>query len=277
MEFLFLYPVNLESQEASLSYLPYLITVDEIVKQIGVVGFKASVKSKPRQLQLSSLDGLLNATQSTRCSPEGSISDEPMDPTTSISTVIDVAGMHCNSCVVNIQDNISKLTGVSSVQVSLEKGQAVIQHNPNAVTLLELRRGIEALPPGKFKTQVSLHEAVLPASPPEPSQTTSSSFLQPLDSTVQISIEGMTCNSCVQTIEGTMSQRNGVRSAQVSLANHQGTFVYDPLITTSEELRAAIEDMGFDAFLPGEPLFSFFIIILVSASVTDCNYRLLDV
>ncbi|KAF4081055.1 hypothetical protein AMELA_G00157060 [Ameiurus melas] len=242
--------VNLESQEASVSYLPCLITVDEITKQIGVAGFKASVKSKPRQIQLSSLDRLLNASRSTQCSPEGRTKEEALDFTTSITTLVDVTGMHCNSCVANIQDNIGKLTGVSSVQVSLEKGQAVIQHIPNLVTARELQRAIEALPPGKFKTQLALREAVSPASPSERSLATSSSFLQPLDSVVQIHIEGMTCNSCVQTIEGTISQRKGVRSAQVSLANHQGMFAYDPLVITSEELRAAIEDMGFDSFLP---------------------------
>lgn len=240
-----------------MSYLPYLITVDEIVKQIGVAGFKALVKTKPRQLQLSSLDRLLNASQSTRWSPEGSTGEEAVDVTTSITTLITVTGMHCNSCVVNIQDNLDKLPGVDSVQVSLEKGQAVIQHNPKLVTPLELQRAIETLPPGKFKTLLSLHEPASPASPSKQSLATSSSFLQPLDSVVQIHIEGMTCNSCVQTIEGTISQRKGVRSAKVSLANHQGTFEYDPLITTSEELRAAIEDMGFDAFLPGELLHPF--------------------
>lgn len=241
-----------------MSYLPYLITVDEIVKQISVAGFKASVKSKPRQLQLSSLDHLLNASRSTHCSPDGSTKEEDADFITSITTLIDVTGMHCNSCVVNIQDNISKLAGVISVQVSLEKGQAVIQHNPNLVTALDLQRAIEVLPPGKFKTRSSLREAASPASASEQFTATSSGFLQPLDSVAQIHIEGMTCNSCVETIKSTISQRKGVRSAHVSLANHQGTFEYDPLITTSEELRAAIEDMGFDAFLPGELLCLFF-------------------
>lgn len=257
-----------------MSYFPYLINVDEIVNQIGVAGFKASVKSKPRQLQLSSLGRLLNTSRSMHSSPEGSTNLEAVDFTTSISTIIDVTGMHCNSCVVNIQDNIGKQPGVSSVQVSLEKGQAVIQHNPNVVTTLDLQRAIQALPPGKFKTQLALRDAVSSASPSEQSLATSSSFLQPLDSVVQIHIEGMTCKSCVQTIEGTISQRKGVRSAQVSLENHQGTFVYDPLITTSEELRAAIEDMGFDAFLPGEHLCLFFI-ILVSSVMNYYYYKML--
>uniref|UniRef100_A0A8B9HRU0 P-type Cu(+) transporter n=1 Tax=Astyanax mexicanus TaxID=7994 RepID=A0A8B9HRU0_ASTMX len=232
--------VGLESQEATVLYLPYLITVEDIVNQIGVAGFKASVKSKPRQLQLSSVERLLNALESTTTTT-----------TTTITTLINVSGMHCNSCVVNIQDNIGKVRGVSSVQVSLEKRQAVIQHNPSIVTVAALQRAIEALPPGKFKTQLDGQDATLPSSLSELSLLQLSE--QPLASTVQIHIEGMTCNSCVQSIEGTISQRKGVRSAQVSLANHQGTFEFDPLLTAPEELRAAIEEMGFDAFLP-EPL-----------------------
>uniref|UniRef100_A0A9J8D4E4 P-type Cu(+) transporter n=1 Tax=Cyprinus carpio carpio TaxID=630221 RepID=A0A9J8D4E4_CYPCA len=226
--------VSLESQEAAVLYLPCVITVDEIVNQIEVAGFKAVVKSKPRQLKLSAseVERLLRAHKP----PEEKVSEPSSD--SSITTVFQVTGMHCKSCVVNIQDNISKLPGVSSVVVSLENTQAVIQHNPKETSAAELQKAIEGLPPGSFKA------AVLPASP-EPG------FLQPLVSVAEIHIEGMTCGSCVQSIEGVISQKKGVRSAKVSLASHQGTFEFDPLVTTSEELRAAIEDMGFDAFLPG--------------------------
>uniref|UniRef100_A0A671NFP4 P-type Cu(+) transporter n=1 Tax=Sinocyclocheilus anshuiensis TaxID=1608454 RepID=A0A671NFP4_9TELE len=219
--------VSLESQEAAVLYLPCVITVDKIVNQIEVAGFKAIVKSKPRQLKLSAseVERLLSAHKQ-----EEKVSEPCTD--SSITTVFQVTGMHCKSCVVNIQDNISKLPGVSSVVVSLENRQATIQHNPKQASVVELQKAIEALPPGDFK-------AILPASP-EPG------FLQPLVSVAEIHIEGMTCGSCVQSIEGMISQKKGVRSALVSLASHQGTFEYDPLVTTTEELRAAVEDMGFD-------------------------------
>uniref|UniRef100_A0A9J8AZE2 P-type Cu(+) transporter n=1 Tax=Cyprinus carpio carpio TaxID=630221 RepID=A0A9J8AZE2_CYPCA len=223
--------VSLESQEAAVLYLPCVITVDEIVSQIEVAGFKAVVKSKPRQLKLSAseVERLLRAHKP----PEEKVSEPSSD--SSITTVFQVTGMHCKSCVVSIQDNISKLPGVSSVVVSLENTQAVIQHNLKQTSAAELQKAIEGLPPGSFKA------AVLPASP-EPG------FLQPLVSVAEIHIEGMTCGSCVQSIEGLISQKKGVRSAKVSLASHQGTFEFDPLVMTSEELRAAIEDMGFDGF-----------------------------
>ncbi|KAI4899201.1 hypothetical protein NFI96_023593 [Prochilodus magdalenae] len=244
--------VGLESQEATVMYLPYLISVEDIVNQIGVAGFKAIVKSKPRRLQLAAVERLLNAQhQTSPSSPEEKATEQPT-VTTTTTTLIGVTGMHCNSCVVNIQDNIGRLPGVSSVQVSLEKGQAVIQHNPNLVTVPELQRAIEALPPGSFKAQTPSQNAGFPTSASEPSKVSSlePDFMQPLLTVVQIHIEGMTCNSCVQTIEGNISKKRGVGSAQVSLANHQGTFEYDPLEISPDELRAAIEDMGFDAFLP---------------------------
>uniref|UniRef100_A0A8C9XTU5 P-type Cu(+) transporter n=1 Tax=Sander lucioperca TaxID=283035 RepID=A0A8C9XTU5_SANLU len=190
--------VVLETQEATIVYLPYLITVQTITDQIVVAGFKAFVKSKPRPLQLSPSE---------------------------------IERMHCRSCVVNIQDNISKLPGVSSVEVSLEKEKVSICYDPLKATATQLQQAIEALPPGTFKIQ--------------PWDSSGA-----LTSVVNIHIEGMTCNSCVQSIEGMISQRKGVISAQVSLADHQGAFEYDPLLTTPEELREAVEDMGFDAFLP---------------------------
>lgn len=261
--------VVLESQEATLVYLPYLLTVQTIIDQITVVGFKAFVKSKPRPLQLSpsEMERFVDSQKQTISSPsETSEETEIFIDTTLVA--LRVKGMHCRSCVVNIQDNISVLPGVSSVEVSLENEKASICYDPQKVTVTQLQQAIEALPPGNFKTQPWDSSGPLspvatsPARtlPPSSSWPTGANqakpavlqpcFNQPLGSVVNIHIEGMTCNSCVQSIEGMISQKKGVMSAEVSLTDHQGIFEYDPLLTTPEELREAIEDMGFDAFLP---------------------------
>ncbi|XP_070769747.1 copper-transporting ATPase 1 [Enoplosus armatus] len=255
--------VVLETQEATIVYLPYLITVQTVIDQIAVAGFKAFVKSKPRPLQLSpgEIERLVDSQKPTISSAsETSEETEIFIDTTLI--MLRVKGMHCRSCVVNIQDNISMLPGVSSVEVCLEKEKASICYDPLKVTVTQLQQAIEALPPGNFKTQpwdssgplspVSPTPALVSPRPATQAKPAASQpcFTQPLASVVDIHIEGMTCNSCVQSIEGMISQRKGVMSAQVSLADHQGIFEYDPLLTTPEELREAIEDMGFDAFLP---------------------------
>ncbi|XP_061690064.1 copper-transporting ATPase 1 isoform X2 [Syngnathoides biaculeatus] len=259
--------VILDSQEATIVYLPYLISVQTIIDQISLAGFKACVKSKPRPLQLpfGEVERFADSQKTSASSPlEPSEDTETFVDTTRVA--LRVEGMHCRSCVVNIQDNISTLPGVSSVVVSLEEQRASICVDPLKVTVPQLQQAIEALPPGNFKTQ-PWDSSGLPSPPvnsPPPALTSPQPFggflakptvpqpcfIQPLASVAKIHIEGMTCNSCVQSIEGMISQRKGVMSAHVSLADQQGVFEYDPLLTSSEELRDAIDDMGFDASIP---------------------------
>ncbi|XP_037833258.1 copper-transporting ATPase 1 isoform X2 [Kryptolebias marmoratus] len=244
--------VILDSQEATVVYLPYLISVQTIIDQIAVAGFKASVRSKPRPLQLSprEIERFVDS-QKAAASSSSESSEETEVFIDTVLVMLRVKGMHCRSCVVNIQDNISKLPAVSSVEVFLEKEKASICYDPLQITVAELQRAIEALPPGNFKTEPwDSPYALSPASAPPASSAAQLCFTQPLNSVVHIHIEGMTCNSCVESIERMISQRKGVMSTRVSLIDHQGTFEYDPLLTSPEELREAIEDMGFDAMLP---------------------------
>ncbi|XP_058845072.1 copper-transporting ATPase 1-like [Acipenser ruthenus] len=244
--------VSLANQEATVVYQPHLITAEEIVNQIGLVGFKASLKNKPRPFNLGSID--VERLTNTPVQNSATAQQSPETACNLTTVALHVDGMHCNSCVLNIQSNISELTGVHGVVVSLEKKTATIRCNLKLITINNLKKAIQALPPGNFKATEC--ESVFCTTPP--SSPVSVPLLTPVNCTSQpptalsvISIEGMTCNSCVQSIEGVLSQRKGVKSARVSLAHHSGTFEYDPLLTNPEELREAIEDMGFDAFLPG--------------------------
>uniref|UniRef100_A0A8C6LN23 P-type Cu(+) transporter n=1 Tax=Nothobranchius furzeri TaxID=105023 RepID=A0A8C6LN23_NOTFU len=251
--------VALESQEATVVYMPYLIAIQTILDQIAVAGFKATVKSKSHPLLLSpqEIERFVNSQSPKKSSPSET---EIFIDTARV--LLRVKGMHCRSCVANIQDNISVVPGVSSVEVSLEKEKATICYDPLKIKVTQLQSAIEALPPGQFKTELwedrcalsaaltSLPPASSASQPARATQALQPCFSQPLASVVVIHIEGMTCNSCVQSIESVIAQRKGVMSAKVSLVDHQGTFEYDPLLTTPEELRAAIQDIDFDATLP---------------------------
>ncbi|XP_033829401.1 copper-transporting ATPase 1 [Periophthalmus magnuspinnatus] len=254
--------VALDAKEATIVYLPYLITIQTILEQISRAGFKAQVKSKPRPLQLpTEIESFIDCQKSAVSSPSENTEETEIFIDTTLVT-LRVKGMHCRSCVVNIQDNISTLPGVASVEVSLQNEKASIVHDPLQISVSQIQRAIEALPPGNFRTQLwdsagALGSPPPPSAPAPPGLGGNAKYAvpqpclsQPLSSVANIHIEGMTCNSCVQSIEGVIGQRKGVASAEVSLSEHQGVFEYDPLVTTPEELRAAIEDMGFDAFLP---------------------------
>lgn len=245
--------MSLDNQEAAVVYQPHLITAEEIKRQIEAAGFTASLKKQPRPLRLGAID-----LERLRNAPlkENSTGNDTQ------TVVFRVDGMHCTSCVLNIQSTLSAIPSVTGVVVSLEKKSAIISYNPKLVGIDGLRKAIEAVSPGTFKVSLPAegeHVALFPAlaSPLKLSPPVSRDAGQPLTQLVVINIEGMTCNSCVQSVEGVLSQKAGVKSVRVSLANRNGTVEYDPLQTSPEDLRSSIEDMGFDASLSGNDIFDF--------------------
>ncbi|XP_044767453.1 copper-transporting ATPase 1 isoform X2 [Neomonachus schauinslandi] len=241
--------VSLDNQEATIVYQPHLITVEEIKKQIEAVGFPAFIKKQPKYLKLGAID--IERLKNTPVkSSEGSQQRSPSYTSDSTVTFI-IDGMHCKSCVLNIESALSTLQYVSSIVVSLENRSAIVKYNASSVTPETLRKAIEAVSPGQYRVSITSEVESTSNSP-------SGSSLQniplniashPLTQETVINIDGMTCNSCVQSIEGVISKKAGVKSIRVSLANGNGTVEYDPLLTTPETLREAIEDMGFDAAL----------------------------
>uniref|UniRef100_A0A4W2GVP5 Copper-transporting ATPase 1 n=1 Tax=Bos indicus x Bos taurus TaxID=30522 RepID=A0A4W2GVP5_BOBOX len=248
--------VSLDNQEATVVYQPHLITAEEIKKQIEVVGFTAFIKKQPKYLKLGAID--IERLKNTPVkSSEGSQQKSPSY--TSNSTVIfTIDGMHCKSCVSNIESALSTLQHISSVVVSLENKSAIVKYNASLVTPETLRKAIEAISQGQYRVS-SASEIESTSNSPSSSSLQKSPLnivSQPLTQETVINIDGMTCNSCVQSIEGVISKKAGVKSIQVSLANGKGTVEYDPLLTSPETLREAIENMGFDASLSdtNEPL-----------------------
>ncbi|XP_036295753.1 copper-transporting ATPase 1 [Pipistrellus kuhlii] len=248
--------VSLDNQEATIVYQPHLITAEEIKKQIEAAGFPAFVKKQPKYLRLGSID--IERLKNTPVKfSEGSQQRSPSYTSDSTVTFI-IDGMHCKSCVSNIESALSTLQYVSSIAVSLENRSAVVKYNASLVTPETLRKAIEAISPGQYRVSIVSGAESTSNSPSSSSlqKIPLNIVSQPLTQETMINIDGMTCNSCVQSIEGVISKKAGVKSILVSLANANGTVEYDPLLTSPETLRQAIEDMGFDATLPGtnEPL-----------------------
>uniref|UniRef100_A0A8C3TGY0 Copper-transporting ATPase 2 n=1 Tax=Chelydra serpentina TaxID=8475 RepID=A0A8C3TGY0_CHESE len=258
--------VSLSNQEAVIAYQPYIIQPEDLKNHIDNMGYESTIKSKLAPLKLDMIDlERLQTTSTTKTSASLSNSNvEPvvgkMNSTTTMT--LGVEGMHCQSCVKNIEGNISGLPGVQNIKVSLERKNTVVQFNPNIMTPISLQQAIETLPPGNFKVslpngvEANNRELLSKATFSSPQFHSTSSGDQ-LTSTAVLSIDGMTCGSCVQSIEGTMSQRKGVQHISVSLAERTGTIHYNSAVTNSEDLRGAIEDMGFDAsILTGTYMFS---------------------
>lgn len=72
---------------------------------------------------------------------------------------------------------------------------------------------------------------------------------QQLINECRIHINGMTCNSCVKSIEGMISTKEGVTNIQVNLEEKEGFVKFYANKVTPEEIAEQIEDMGFDAYV----------------------------
>ncbi|NWX78151.1 ATP7B ATPase, partial [Alca torda] len=257
--------VSLGNQEAIIAYYPYIIQPDDLKSHISNLGYKCTIKSKSAPLKL----GVLDLERLQHANPKETPASLKSDGVNSLvvkmsstaTVAVQIEGMHCKSCVRNIEGNISDLPGIQSIKVSLEHKRAVVQYSPNLITLSALQQAIESLPPGNFKVCLLDGSEANKGASPSPALLCDL-FREPLQGmtcTAVVRIDGMTCNSCVQSIEGTISQRKGVQHIAVSLAGRTGTIHYDPAVTDGEELKAAIEDMGFDASVLTGNIFCAFI------------------
>ena len=137
---------------------------------------------------------------------------------------LSVVGMVCMSCVNNIQTNIGKMTGVKSVTVSLDNNTATIEYHPAEITPEKLCEAIEDL---GFEAR-TLTEGL------------------PSTKTVTVGIEGMTCGSCAKLIENTVGAVDGIVKISVSLEKKEATIEYNHSVLSSDDVKNAIEDMGFE-------------------------------
>lgn len=67
--------------------------------------------------------------------------------------------------------------------------------------------------------------------------------------TCSVHIDGMTCNSCVNSIEGMLSTANGIKEVKVDLNGKEGVIQYLPNLITPKDIVEQISDMGFDAYV----------------------------
>lgn len=159
-----------------------------------------------------------------------------------------VEGMRCGSCVKNITESLSGMLGVQSVLVSLESRSVDLKYDPSLVTLDPIKAAIEELPFGNFRVTPEFQEEISRTKGFVHSQV--SGFYSLANASLQkvtMIIKGMTCTSCVVSIEDMISQRTGVHSITVYLKEQKGIITFDPRVTRAAELRDAVEDMGFEA------------------------------
>ena len=217
--------VSLEAKEAFVQFNPLVTTAEMISTAIYDMGFDTNIKRVYTPRQPSGLGDV-----SVEIEP-------PVDLPTSggeevCYTCIAVEGMVCQSCVKNIESNVSKLSGVHEVKVSLEEKSASIAYSPKLINPNKLASEIDDL---GFEAKVKDSSG---------RECSKSPVLGVLKKCC-IGIEGMKCHSCVNLIESTLGDMKGVVTVQVSLPLKEGTMEYNDALVHVDAITTAIEDMGF--------------------------------
>lgn len=138
------------------------------------------------------------------------------------SISLPIEGMTCASCVARVERALAAVPGVEAAVVNLATEQATITTG-TAVARAELVKAVEAA--GYAVPQ---------------------SFAVP--GTVQLSIEGMTCASCVSRVERALRSVPGVTQAVVNLATEKAGVQGS---ASAPALIAAVEATGYQASLDG--------------------------
>ena len=134
-----------------------------------------------------------------------------------VEVTLKITGMSCATCAQTITKVLMKQEGVEKVEVNLASEKAVINYDPDKIHLETIIQEIEKIGYGVVR---DTREVVF-------------------------AITGMTCATCVKTIEKVTGKMPGVIEAVVNLNAEKGRFVYDPSLVTPEEIKKAIEQIGY--------------------------------
>ena len=63
---------------------------------------------------------------------------------------------------------------------------------------------------------------------------------------VSFGVQGMTCGGCVASVRRVLEALPGVSKVDVTLQPGKATVAYDPARVTSEALRDAVQNAGYD-------------------------------
>lgn len=129
---------------------------------------------------------------------------------------IKISGMSCASCALNVEKSLNNLEGVDEAQVNLNAEEADVEYDSD-----------------KIKVQ-QMEDAVIKAG------------YGVINEKVTIKIGGMTCAMCVKAIEEVLSKLEGVSDVYVNLAAEKAYVTYNPKITSVQDMKEAINDLGYE-------------------------------
>ena len=162
---------------------------------------------------------------------------------TSEQTTLAVGGMTCDHCVATVRTALAGVDGVLNATVDLASQSALVEYDSSVADIASMEEAVAAAgyAPRPTTNLVSLQPSV-DGKPIE--QAPARDFAD-----FRVNIEGMTCASCVLSVERAALAVNGVSSCQVSLTESAAQVRIDPRESDVDAVLQAINSAGYQATL----------------------------
>jgi Cu+-exporting ATPase len=130
--------------------------------------------------------------------------------------ILPITGMTCANCVATIERNVKKLPGVQTAVVNLSSERAVIDFDPNLISLNGIIERIEKAGYGIASGEIDLQ------------------------------LKHLSDNSDAVRLEKFLQKLDGVTSASVNLTSEKVTAKFIPTLISEKDIQNSIKSQGFD-------------------------------
>jgi Cu+-exporting ATPase len=127
-----------------------------------------------------------------------------------------IHGMSCASCVAAVERALAAVPGVQQVAVNLAAERGSVHYDPDLADPAAVIRAV------------------------------ADAGYAPAVERITLPIGGISCASCVATIEGALRMTPGVVSATVNFATNAATVEFAPASATMADLRRAVREAGYE-------------------------------
>ena len=177
--------------------------------------------------------------------------DEDDGDEQSITIEINIQGMTCNSCVNNIQKHVSGKPGIEDIKVNLDTKSATVTYNPAMTAPDLIVASIIEANPKKFTASLPTSSTCdidkVKTDPGHDVLVTMErgSLFEGETTKCYLHVSGMTCASCVASIEKHVKKIPGVKNVMVALIAAKAEVDYVPDYVSPTEIAESMTDLGF--------------------------------
>ena len=210
--------ISLENNSATISYDPSKITPIDLKNAVTQAGYEFVLDQDEHT---SSTDELTSET----------------------FTVLQMTCMHC---VGRVEKALKAIDGVSNVDVDLESESVNIEFNPNKATLDDFAKAVTDAGykyVGKANPKDNNNSSATEKTEEEQKKNSNSIVKE------NFPVLKMTCAGCATGVEKKLNSIEGVKFASVNFANESSQIEYDPNQTNPEEIRKAVQEIGYDLMI----------------------------